>query len=180
MAAHISYPEYSTPTRSGSRSRSGLDDEELGSMSMAIGAIWVSVLAISVLSPDMVSGSEQQHMPVAAFGTWLWGLLATWAVLGAWGSLRRSPHRRHLHRPLSIAVATTWFVAAGVSVFGPVVETGSDPTRLPFAAMLAPIAATMLTAVARVGIDAVGRLVDPLDPLYGDEDEAVDPYEPVG
>ena len=34
-----------------------------------IAGIWVAVAAISLLAPDMVTGSEQQHMPVAAFGS---------------------------------------------------------------------------------------------------------------
>jgi hypothetical protein len=134
--------------------------DELGSMGLAVGAVWVAVVAISVLAPDMVSGSEQQHMPVAAFGTWLWGIVATFAVLGSWAALRRSPHRRHLHRPLAVGVAGVWFVAAAVSIFGPVMETGSDPTRIPLAALLAPIAATVLTAVVRAGVDIVGRVLD--------------------
>jgi hypothetical protein len=134
--------------------------DELGSMGIAVGAVWAAVVAISVLAPDMVSGSEQQHMPVAAFGTWLWGIVATYAVLGSWAALRRSPHRRHLHRPLAIGVAGVWGVAAVVSIFGPVMETGSDPTRIPLAALLAPIAATVLTAVVRAGVDIVGRVLD--------------------
>ena len=51
-----------------------------------IAGIWVAVAAISLLAPDMVTGSEQQHMPVAAFGTWLWGLIATGTYL--WGMER--------------------------------------------------------------------------------------------
>ena len=31
-----------------------------------IAAIWVAVTLISLLSPDMVTGSEQQHLPAAA------------------------------------------------------------------------------------------------------------------
>lgn len=127
-------------------------------MGIAVAGIWTSVLAISLLAPDMVSGSEQQHMPVAAFGTWLWGIVATWAVLGAWGSLRRSG-ARHLHRLLGVGVAGVWLVAAAVSVLGPVVETGSDPTRIPVAALVAPIVATVLTALVRAGLDLVAGIL---------------------
>jgi hypothetical protein len=38
---------------------------------IGIGGIWIAVLLISLLAPDMVTGSEQQHLPVAAFATWL-------------------------------------------------------------------------------------------------------------
>jgi hypothetical protein len=129
-------------------------------MGVAVGAIWLAVLAISLLAPDMVSGSEQQHMPVAAFGTWLWGIAGTWAALGSLAALRRSSRGRHLHQPLALGVAGIWTVAAAVSVFGPVVETGSDPTRLPLAAMVAPLAATVLTGVLRAAIDLVANLID--------------------
>jgi hypothetical protein len=33
---------------------------------IGIGGIWVAVLLLSLLAPDLVSGSEQQHFPVAA------------------------------------------------------------------------------------------------------------------
>jgi hypothetical protein len=34
---------------------------------IGIGGIWVAVVLISLFSPDMVSGSEQEHQKVAAF-----------------------------------------------------------------------------------------------------------------
>jgi hypothetical protein len=36
----------------------------------------------------------------------------------------------------------------GLAITLPVFETGSDPTRIPFAAFFAPVAAVMLTALA--------------------------------
>jgi hypothetical protein len=36
---------------------------------VGIGGIWVAVLLLSLLAPDLVSGSQQQHLPVAAFTT---------------------------------------------------------------------------------------------------------------
>ena len=53
-------------------------------MLIAVGGIWTAVAAISLLSPDMVSGSEQQHMPVAAFATWVWGAVATYGLTRYW------------------------------------------------------------------------------------------------
>ena len=43
-----------------------------------------------------------------------------------------------------------WGVAALVSVFAPTLETGTDPTTIPLAAMIAPPAATLLTGIAYV------------------------------
>jgi hypothetical protein len=50
--------------------------------------IWVAASVISFGAPDMVTGSEQQHFPVAAASTWLWGLVSTGAFALAMGKLR--------------------------------------------------------------------------------------------
>jgi len=47
----------------------------------AIVAIWLSVLLVSLFSPDLVSGSQQEHLPLAAIVTWISGALATRSVL---------------------------------------------------------------------------------------------------
>jgi hypothetical protein len=130
------------------------------SMAIALGGIWTSVLAISLLSPDMVSGSEQQHMPMAALTTWIWGSIATFAVLSFWAGARSEPGRLELLRPVSIGVAMVWCAAAAVAIFGPEMVTGSDPTRIPMAAFLAPVAATIVTAVIRAGADLVAQAID--------------------
>ena len=138
--------------------------DELDSLAIALGAIWLAVTAISLLAPDMVTGSEQQHMPVAATTTWIWGSVATLAVVRFWAGPGRSAAQRALHRPMAYAVAGVWTVAAFVAVLGPEMVTGSDPTRIPFAALFAPIAATVLTALARSATDLVATTVldDPL------------------
>ena len=59
-----------------------------------IAGIWVAVILISIFAPDMVTGSEHQHLPVAAFGSWLWGLAATGAFIWAMGKLRGDAARR--------------------------------------------------------------------------------------
>ena len=115
--------------------------------------IWVAVALISVLAPDLVSGSEQQHMPVAAMTAWLWGLVATGMFLWAMGRLRGRASYRPLWIGLTGATLAIWLVATVLAITLPVYETGSDPTRLPVGAMVAPVAATVLTALA--GIAAV-------------------------
>jgi hypothetical protein len=112
--------------------------------------IWVAVVLISLFAPDMVSGSEHEHLPIAAFTTWLWGLAATGGFLWAMGRLRGSASRRPIWIGLTAATLTVWLVATVLSITLPVVETGSDPTRIPIAAMLTPIAAAVLTTLAGI------------------------------
>ena len=113
----------------------------------AVASIWTAVVLISVFSPDMVHGSEQQRMPVAAFGTWLWGFGASVAVFVAMARLRGDSDRRPLWTMLFGATAVIWSAATLVSVFGPTSVTGSDPTTIPRAALIAPIVAMVATVV---------------------------------
>jgi hypothetical protein len=112
--------------------------------------IWVAVAIVSVFAPDMVTGSEQQHLPVAAFGTWLWGLVATGAFVWSMGRLRGSAARRPIWIGLAAATIVIWLVATILSLALPRVETGSDPTRIPIGAMVSPMAAMVLTALAGI------------------------------
>lgn len=112
---------------------------------IAVVVIWLAVLVTSLFAPDFVSGSEQDHIKVAAIVNWLWGLLASVAVL-----------RMLRHRDVQKAEASTW-VALGtgvgviwvtmtlVSLLVPVIELGSDPTQIPLAVIIAPIVAMVLT-----------------------------------
>jgi hypothetical protein len=111
----------------------------------ALAGIWASVAAISVFAPDLVSGSEQQHLPVAAFTTWFWGVVASGSVLAAMLRVNRVHGPCPLSTQLTGAVCAIWVVAALVSIFSPEMVTGSDPTRLPLAALIAPVAAAVLT-----------------------------------
>jgi hypothetical protein len=72
---------------------------------IGIGGIWVAVLLLSLLAPDMVSGSEQDHLPLAAFTTWFWGGVGTLAFLWVMGRLRGSATWQPIWIGLSVAVA---------------------------------------------------------------------------
>jgi hypothetical protein len=115
---------------------------------IGIGGIWVAVVLISLLSPDMVSGSEQEHQKVAAFVTWFWGGVGTLVFLWAMGRLRGDAMWRPTWIGLSIATLGVWALATVLAIVLPVVETGSDPTQLPLGAFIGPVAAAMLTAIA--------------------------------
>jgi hypothetical protein len=115
---------------------------------IGIAGIWVAVLLISLFSPDLVSGSEQEHLPVAAFTTWFWGGVGTLVFLWAMGRLRGDAAWRGTWIGLSIATLALWSVGTILAIALPVFETGSDPTLLPVGALFVPPAAAMLTALA--------------------------------
>jgi hypothetical protein len=112
--------------------------------------IWVAVILISVFAPDFVSGSEQEHQPIAAFTTWFWGGVATLIFLWTMGKLRGNATWRPTWIGLAIATVAVWALAAIVGIAGPIIETGSDPRRILIGAFFGPIAAAMLTALAGV------------------------------
>jgi hypothetical protein len=115
---------------------------------IGIGGIWVAVLLLSLLAPDLVSGSQQDHLPVAAFTAWFWGGVGTLVFLWVMGRLRGSARWQPIWIGLSLVTLGIWAVATILGITLPVTETGTDPTRIPFAAIFAPVAAAMLTALA--------------------------------
>jgi hypothetical protein len=106
------------------------------------------VLLLSLLAPDLVFGSQQDHIPVAAFTTWFWGGVGTLVFLWVMGRLRGSARWQPIWIELSVVTLGIWAVATILGITLPVMETGTDPTRIPFAAIFAPVAAAMLTALA--------------------------------
>ena len=117
---------------------------------IGVGGIWVAVLLLSLLAPDLVSGSEQDHLPLAAFTAWFWGAVGTMVLLWAMGRLRGSARSQPIWIGLSVVTLALWAVATILGITLPVFETGTDPTQIPVAALFAPAAAAMLTALAGV------------------------------
>lgn len=117
---------------------------------VGLGTIWVAILLISLFAPDLVSGSEQEHLPLAAFVTWLWGLVATGGLLWGMGRLRGNAAHRPVWIGVAVAVAVVWGLATALSIWLPVFETGTDPTQLPLGALLAPVGAAVLTVLTGV------------------------------
>jgi membrane associated rhomboid family serine protease len=115
---------------------------------LALATVWVGVILISVFAPDLVSGSQQEHLPLAAMTTWLWGLVGTAAVFIAMNRLRGDAERKPIWIGFAVAIFAIWLAGTLLSIFLPVMETGTDPTRLPLGAMITPLAAALLTALA--------------------------------
>src|SRR5688500_15811771 len=76
-----------------------------------IGGIWIAVLLLSLLAPDLVSGSQQDHLPVAAFTTWFWGAVGTLVFLWLMSRLRGSARWRPIWIGLSVVTLVIWAVA---------------------------------------------------------------------
>jgi hypothetical protein len=128
---------------------------------IGIGGIWVAVVLISLFSPDMVSGSEHEHQKVAAFTTWFWGGVSTLVFLWAMGRLRGDAMWRTTWIGLSSVTLGIWALATIIAIALPVVETGSDPTQIPVGAVVGPVAAAMLTAIAGAVTSVFRRGPDP-------------------
>jgi hypothetical protein len=117
---------------------------------IGLAGIWLSVVAISVAAPDLVSGSQHEHLPLAAFTTWIWGLIATVGLLWGMSKLRGDRARERMWIGLVVVTLIIWAIAVVLAVSLPPSVTGSDPTELPLWAILVPLAASMLTLLASV------------------------------
>lgn len=114
----------------------------------ALTVIWAAVIVISVFSPDLVSGTQQEHTPLAGILTWIWGLIATRTLITTVAAQRGHPDRVGDVAWLIAGVSAAWAAAAAVAVWVPELVTGTDPTHLPLAAIIAPIAAMVITSTA--------------------------------
>ena len=101
--------------------------------------IWMATVVMALGAPDMVSGSQHEHLPLALITTWLWAVAATVYAL-------MTPSRNSLSR-WTLGVATLWLATALIAVAAPVMVTGSDPTRIPLAVIVAPPVAAVVTGM---------------------------------
>ncbi len=112
----------------------------------AVAATWTAVVFASIFSPDLIHGSEQEHLKIAAVTWWFWGSIATaFAVVPAAVRRREAAANDGLWFVLAGATAAIWLAATLLSIFTPRQVTGSDPTQFPVAAAFAPVVAMVLT-----------------------------------
>jgi len=114
---------------------------------LAILAVWVAVLIMSLGSPDLQFGSDPVIIDIGIIMDWFWGLVATVGVLRL--TMFRRPSEAGWGQDNSYpwvfgAVAVLWFAAAFTAINLPVFELGDD-IIIPVAAIVGPIAAAMLT-----------------------------------
>ena len=106
---------------------------------VAVAAVWVSSALLAVFAPDLVTGSEQEHLPIAAMTVWPWTFAATAYVLMA--------ARRTTSPMLVWGTMVIWASIFVAGIATPVMETGSDPTQIPIAALLTPPLAALATGL---------------------------------
>jgi len=111
---------------------------------VAVGSVMVSVLLASIFSPDMISGAEHEHLPLAPLTLWVWGA----AAIGYLSFVRRDGP----DPVFGLSVAILWAAVAATSIFAPELVTGADPTRIPIAALVAPVVGTIVTGFLALNV----------------------------
>jgi uncharacterized membrane protein YhaH (DUF805 family) len=115
-----------------------------------VSSIWVALAAASIWSPDLISGTDDTHVPIAAFTDWFYAVIATGLVLMAFS--RRTPDvGRSSWAAFTVAISVIWLVVAITSVWSPHLISGAEDTHVPIAALVSPIAGVLATAF-RVGV----------------------------
>jgi ribosomal protein S27AE len=113
---------------------------------LAVAVIWLGVLFVSLFAPDFISGSQHDHLKLAAGVTWIWGAAATISFLKMIPRhLAKNKEQSQIFTGIAVSVVVIWVAVTLVSIFVPPMVTGTDPTVLPFAAMLAPIGGAITT-----------------------------------
>lgn len=114
----------------------------------ALAGIVVSGLVGSIFVPNMVTGVEHQHTPIAAFIGWIWNLIAIGLVVPA---ALQGIHAKVTDRApwimLGLGVGGIWLAVMFVAIFAPVWVIGTDPEQLPIWALFAAIAGDVLTGI---------------------------------
>ncbi|MFK4805880.1 hypothetical protein ACI3KX_08430 [Microbacterium sp. ZW CA_36] len=115
----------------------------------AVAAIVIAAVLASRFAPDLVTGREHEHLPLVALTIWPWAAAAIGYVLMA--------GRRSRARELVLGVIFVWAAAVVLAIALPAMVTGTDPTRVPLAALIVPPFAAIATgflAIAHVRADA--------------------------
>ncbi len=119
--------------------------------SIAVAAIWIATLFFSLFAPDLVSGSAQEHLPIAGITAWLWAAAATGYVLVA-ARGRDGGEDPGPWLGFELSIVAIWVVVALAGIFAPEMVTGTDPTRIPIAALVAPVAGMVATGFAALHV----------------------------
>ncbi len=123
---------------------------------LALGCIGVSGVLGSIFTPDLVStsgasvGYIHQHTPLAAYMGWIFDVIAIAMVLpAAMQGIRAKVTDRFAWTLLGCGAGGTWLAVMFVSIFAPVMVTGTVPwqTWVPLGSIFAVIAGLVLTGL---------------------------------
>jgi hypothetical protein len=122
---------------------------------IALGCIVISGVLGSIFTPDLVStggsadiGFVHQHVPLAAYMGWVFDVIAIAMVLPtAMQGIRAKVTDRVPWMMLGLGVGGIWLAVMFISIFTPVMVTGTAPwiTEVPLASILSVIAGLILT-----------------------------------
>jgi hypothetical protein len=140
MIKHDDRSAVSLPVRAWAR-------DAASSPGLAVAAVWICSALLAVVAPDMVTGSEHEHPPIAAMTVWPWTFAATAYILMA--------ARRTTSAWLVWSVVAIWVSVFVAGVAAPLMVTGTDPTEIPMAALLMPIGGALATGL--IGLHAATR-----------------------
>jgi ABC-type transport system involved in cytochrome c biogenesis permease subunit len=116
------------------RSRAALE-----SPATAVTVVWTATVLVSIFAPDLVTGSEHEHLPLAMMTVWLWASVATAYAL-------MTPQRGS-RASWTLSVIAVWSLTAVVCIASPELVTGTDPTRIPLATLVVPPIAAVVTGL---------------------------------
>jgi hypothetical protein len=111
---------------------------------VALVGIWTAVVLTSLFAPDLITGTTQDHFPLAFVVVLLAGLAGTRSVVRAFNHGIGGAARWGMY---ALALLVIWAAVALVSIYVPATITGTDPTQLPIASIVAPIGGGILTGV---------------------------------
>jgi hypothetical protein len=124
----------------------------------AMAAIWLAVVLTGFFAKDFVSGSQQEHIHLAAIQNWFWGSIATAFILIPIVAGRRGRVDANASwYVLGSATAAIWLAVTLLSIYAPAYVTGSDPTTIPTATILSPIIGMVATGFVAVFVTVVNR-----------------------
>jgi hypothetical protein len=106
---------------------------------LLVSVIWAVAALLSVFAPDMITGSEQEHLPIAVLTVWLWAVVATTVVL-------MTP-RSEVAMAWAITVGLVWAAILLIGLAAPQLVTGADPTSIPLGVLVAPPVGSLVTGL---------------------------------
>jgi len=121
-----------------------------GSRTTAVAYLWIVAALVSVFAPDMVTGSEQEHLPIALFTVWIWASVATGFLLMGSRKSDRVPG-------LVVGSVALWSAVLVTVLAAPDMVTGTDPTRIPLAVFVAPVVAAVTTGFLALSSASAAR-----------------------